>query len=113
MDVDHALREAGEERRVEQLHVAGEHDELDAARPRASRRSRRRAPRAVGAGAKARASGRRPARARSSARGVGLVGADRDDLDAVAAVDAVEDGLEVGARAGGEDADPHAASSFG
>ena len=31
VDVDHALREAREERRVEQLHVAGEHDELDAA----------------------------------------------------------------------------------
>ena len=29
--VDDPLREAGEERRVEELHVAGEHDELDPA----------------------------------------------------------------------------------
>ena len=42
-----------------------------------------------------------------------LVGADRDDLDAVAPVDAVEDRLEVRALAGREDPDPHAASSTG
>ena len=43
----------------------------------------------------------------------GLVGADGDDLNALASVHAIEDGLEVGAGAGREHADPHATSSFG
>ena len=47
--------------------------------------------------------------------GAGLVRGDGDDLDAAVSVDAIEDRLEVGAGAGGEDADAqaHATSSFG
>ena len=41
--------------------------------------------------------------------GARLVGGDGDDLDAVPAVGPIEQRLEVGARAGGEDRDPHAA----
>ena len=112
MHVDHALREAGEEARVEQLHVAGEHDQLDAgAREPVGDRE---IPRA----AVAALDGERPrvdaGRARPLERaGLRLVRADGDDLDALAPVDAVEDRLQVRAVPGGEDADPHAASSTG
>ena len=44
--------------------------------------------------------------------GARLVGRDRDELDPVAAVDGVEQRLQVGAFAGGEDRDVHAARSF-
>ena len=59
--------------------------------------------------------GGRHARARRplERRRARLVGGDRRDLDAVVAVKAVEDGLEVRAGAGREDADPHTTSSFG
>ena len=46
--VDHARRRSARGSRVEQLHVAGEHDELDAVVARATPPSRRRAPRGPG-----------------------------------------------------------------
>jgi hypothetical protein len=113
VDVDDALREAAQERGVDELHVAGEDDELDAGagQPVGHRRVARAAVRVLGdredAGGDTRGGGA------LERAGAGLVGADGDDLDALAAVDAVEDRLEVGALAGGEDADLHAASSTG
>ena len=74
--VDDGLGKRAQERRRQQLHVAGEHDELDAALRRASRRSRRRGRSGPGTAS----SGKRAvdaalARARSSARAPGCVGA--------------------------------------
>ena len=98
---------------VEQLHVAREHDELDAARLQpvaiAASRAARSAysPRANTARLDAR---QRGALQRLRVR---LVGPDGDHLDALAPVDAVQDRLQVRAGAGGEDADLHATSSFG
>ena len=45
VDVDDPLREAAQERRRQQVHVAGEDDELDAVAARARSPSRGRAPR--------------------------------------------------------------------
>ena len=113
MDVDDAPRERGQERGRDELHVAGQHDQLGAAlrepgRHRevarlAGRRSRR-----PGTSPWAR---RRP-RARASACAPGL-SEPTATTSAPRAVDAVEDRLEVRAGAGREDADVHATSSFG
>ncbi len=69
----------------------------------------------VGAGEDGRLDARR--RGPLERLGAGLVGADGDDLDALAAVDAIQDRLEVRARAGGQDPDAEparqASSSFG
>ena len=48
VDVDHGAGEAVEEGRREEVHVAGEHDEARRPAPRATRPSRRRAPRGPG-----------------------------------------------------------------
>ena len=103
-------RKARDEACVQQRHVAGEYDELDAERLRASRRSRRRAPR----GRDTRRARRRcvatPAAAAAFERGrARLVRPHRHDLG-LAAVDVVEQRLQVRARARGEHADAgHAA----
>ena len=113
VDVDDALREAREERRVEELHVAGEHDELDAAlrQPVGDRRVAGRAAVEVGDREHARrhAGVRRPL----ERPGAGLVRADGDDIDVATAVELVEDGLQVRAVARRQHADLHAASSTG
>ena len=112
VDVDHPLGELGQELVREQLHVAGQHHQLGAAlgQPVGDRAIARRA---VGV-----AIGRK--RARLYAGGIGaseragarLVGRNRDELDPVASVHGVEQCLQVGAFAGGEDRDVHAACSF-
>ena len=72
MDVEDPVGEARHEARVEDRHVAGEHDELDALARPASRRWRRRAPRARRTPSAGRpATARPPPRARSSARAEG------------------------------------------
>ena len=102
-----------EERGVEQLHVAGEDDELDAGacEPVGHRGVARVAVGVLGDREDAAGHARRGGALERA--GAGLVRADGDDLDAVAPVDAVEDRLQVRALAGREDADPHAASSTG
>ena len=110
VDVEDPVGEARHEAGVEDRHVAGEHDELDALLDAASRRWRRRARRARRTPSAGRpATGTPAAWARSSARAERLIAGDGDDLD-LAAVDAVEQRLEVRALARGEDADPHAAA---
>ena len=113
MHVDHAIREAGEEAGLEQRHVAGEHDQLDVAAGEEVG-DRGVARRAVGVRGERELGGRHARARRALERGrPRLVGGDRHDLDAVAAVKSVEDGLEVRAGAGREHADPHTTSSFG
>ena len=115
MHVDDPVGEARHEAGVEDRHVAGQHDELDALGQQP-----------VGDGAvalraravlRAQEHPRRDARRRRAVEGTrrGLIAGDRDDLD-LPAVELVEQRLEVGALARGEDAHPHAASptrSFG
>ena len=98
MHVDHRAREAREEGLPEQLHVAGEHDQARAAR---GKPLRQRLVALVAAGVVgAREHGRRHvARAGTlERRGVGDVRGDRHDLR-LAAVDGVEQRLQVGAGA--------------
>ena len=103
VDVDDAVAEAGDEGRAEQLHVAGEDDQVGAARldPVAHRRVARLAVGVV----LAREGGRLdPGAARPlQRRRPGLVGADPDHLDPLAPVQRVEDRLQVGPAARGED----------
>ena len=120
VDVDDPLGEARDEVGAEQLHVAGEHDELDSPldEPVGDRAVTRR-PSAVPIVGD-REHPRRDARRRGSRQGIGvrLVGGNRDDRDPVPPVDLVEQRLEVRARPGREDADVHVsagceARSFG
>src|SRR4051794_19869331 len=96
MDVDHAALEAPEEGGREQLHVAGEYDELDAARrqPVGDRGVARLARRVLGAREDARLDAGAPRTLER--RRLRLIGGDGDDVDPAAAVDAIEDGLQVG-----------------
>ena len=113
MDVDHALREARQEARIQQLHVAREHDELDPGRLQpVGHRQVAGAP-VLELRARERPGGHAGAARPLERPRLRLVGAHGDDLDAFAPVDRVEDGLEIRALAGGEDADLHAASSTG
>ena len=109
VDVDDPPRERCEEAPARQRHVAGEHDELDAAlaQPRRHGGVARRAASEVRAGEDARSRRRRRRRA-SSARGSGLSDATADDLH-LAPVHGVEQRLEVRPRPAGEDADLHVA----
>ena len=113
VDVDDALREAAEEVGVEQLHVAGEDHEVDALldepvghRPSRARRSSNasRAKTAVSTPAAARA--RAPCAS-------GLSEPTATTSMPSRPWTRVEDRLQVRARPRGEDADPHATSSFG
>ena len=90
---------------AEQLHVAGEHDQARAALLAASRRARGRAARAVGVvrAREHRASGCRPVGGSASAA-ARRCSSDRHDLGLVA-VDLVDQGLQVGARARDEHGD--------
>ena len=107
VDVDDPVGEAGHEAGVEERHVAGEHDQLDAAldEPVGHRGVARRAIPELRA-REDRASPRPPPRARSSARAPGW-------SEATATISTsrpwtrVEQRLEVRALARGEDADPH------
>jgi hypothetical protein len=106
VDVDDPVAEAGDEGRAQQLHVAGEDDEVGIERldPLAERLVPRRPVRVVssGEGGGLDLSGtpalQRPGRA--------LVGADPHHLDPLAPVHLVEDRLQVGAAARGKDDDP-------
>src|SRR4051794_11970275 len=112
VDVDHPLRKRGEEARREQRHVAGEHDELHAlgAQPAGDRRV---AGRAAGVlGQREDGGGDAGGAATLQRGGIPLVRA-HGAPPGLAAVDALEDGLEVRPGAGGEDAAPHPPSSFG
>ena len=114
MDVDDAVGEAARGTpRVEQLHVAGEHDQLDAAllEPVGHRRVARGA---VGESSP-REHARRDARRARRARSAGAPGCSEPTatISTVAAVDGVEQRLQVGARARDEDADAHAATLRG
>ena len=109
VDVDDPVGEARHEARVEDRHVAGEHDELDPLLDQ---------PVAHGGIARGpRAELRAQEDPRPHARGVGtlerarraLVAGNGDDLD-LATVNAVQQRLEVRALARREDADPHAAT---
>ena len=87
----------------EQLHVAGEDDEVDLAGLRASRRSRGRAPRGRRSSAARERRGLDPgARARSSACAPGLSEPTATTSIPSRAVELVEDRLQVGAGARGE-----------
>ena len=111
--VDDRVRERCQELRAEQLHVAGEHHQLDAAlaQPGGDRGV---AGGPVGEADAGECLGRDPrlpgARERPRVR---LVGGDRDQLHAVTAVRPVDQRLKVGAGARGQDADVHAARSLG
>ena len=106
VDVEDPVGEARHEARVEDRHVAGEHDELDAPARPASRPWRRRARRAPPNSERRKTRDGTPAACGALERARrGLVAGHGDDLD-LAAVDAVEQRLEVRALARGEDADP-------
>ena len=105
MHVDHSLGEAGQERGREQLHVARQHHQPDPAflQPVGQRGVPGLAVGRGLAGEDRHFHARGP---RALQRGrVGPVGGDADHLDSLAAVDPVEDRLEVRARAGGENAE--------
>ena len=93
--VDDAVAEAGDEGGGEQLHVAGEDDEVGAARldPLGHRRVARVAPRVLLAREDRGLDPRRP-RPLQRPR-AGLVRADPDDLDPLASVQRVEDRLQI------------------
>ena len=120
MDVDDAVGEAAQERRREQLPCSRPARRARRRAPRASRRSRRRALARSAWSAAANTRGRhaRARGARSSAGASGLSEATAT-TSASAAVDRVEQRLEVRARARREHADPQrrahaaAATSFG
>ena len=106
VDVDDAVAEAGDEGRAEQLHVAGEDDQVGAARldPVAHRRVARRAGRRTRRAGKTAVS-TPAARARSSARAPGLSEPTPTTSIPSRPCSRVEDRLQVGAAAGGEDDD--------
>ena len=105
VDVDDAVAKAGDEGAAEQLHVAGEDDQVGAARldPVGHRRVARRSVRDSPSRGKTAVS-TPAARARSSARAPGL-SEPTPPPRSLAPVQAVEDRLQVGAAAGGEDDD--------
>ena len=114
VDVDDAVAEAGDEAGAEQLHVAGEDDEVGAARldPVGHRRVARRR------GRRTRRAGRprsrpRPPRARSSARAPGLSEPTPTTSIPSRPCSRVEDRLQVGAGARGEDDDAERAPRRG
>jgi hypothetical protein len=113
VDVDHALREAGEERGGDELHVAGEHDQLDAGRRQpVGHREVARGP--VGVfGRREDARGHAGRAGPLERAGLRFVGPDGDDLDAFAPVHTIEDRLQVRPFPRGEDADLHAHSEAG
>ena len=102
-------REAGDERFGQELHVAGEDDEAGVVGfdPVTHRRI---ATHAVGVGVGGKHGGVDPRR-RSALQSLRpwLVGADPDHLDQSLPVQLVEDRLQVGAAARGEDDDPEGA----
>ena len=106
VDVDDGIREARQKVRAEQLHVPGKHDQLGLAlgQPLGDRTVARRPVAAVFDPAKR---PRRHLRAPRplQRRRVGVVRGDRDELDPVAAVDRVEQRLQVGAGSGGKHRD--------
>ena len=106
MHVDHPVGEPGQEGAGEQPHVARQDDELDAAveQPRGHRLV---VGRPVGKGIVREDLDLDTRRARAlERRRRGLVAGHRHELDSVVAVDGVEDGLQVGAGAGGQDGEP-------
>ena len=112
MDVEDPVGEARHEAGVEDRHVAGEHDELDAPRDQPVAHG------GVARGARAELRAQEGPRRHPCRMGAlerprrGLIAGHRDDLD-LAAVDAVEQRLEIRALARGEDADFHAATRPG
>ena len=111
--VDDRVGERRQELRAEQLHVSGEHDQLDIAfaQPGGDRRVARRS---VGETVAGKRLSRDPRLAGAGQGGcLRAIGGDRHEPHAVTAVRSVDQRLEVGAGARGQDADVHAARSLG